>query len=275
VPLDPQPCYISNYIGLRNRLGILNENYPYADFKTRVTGCYKLFRAVLDFCYHNKDEITQLIHNADRRTIQRGLNPKKEDQFALEYDVRATKKNITVQGWEMKIEEVPERRWPKVIKTEIKKTYTMPFLAEFYAKNSVRLPFAYLFSGELTDIANKLLEHGVVVEKLSEPVELDVESFIINDVTGSKTLNQGHYQTNIAGSYEMITKIFPKGTLIVSMSQPLSNVASYLLEPESDDGLVSWNFFDRYIVKQWSRQSLPYPVFKLYEPINIAKIAVN
>jgi hypothetical protein len=275
VPLDPQPRYISNYIGLRNRLGILNENYPYANFETRVKGCYKLFRAILDFCYQNKDEIRQLVHNTDRRTIQRGLNPTKEDQFTLEYNVRATKKKITVKGWEMRIEKVPERRRPKVIKTDIKKTYTMPFLAEFYPKKTVRLPYAYLFAGDLTEIAEKLLEHGVVVEKMTKPAELSVERFMINEVTGNKSLNQGHYQTRAVGSYEITTKVFPEGTLIVPMTQSLSNVASYLLEPESDDGLVRWNFFDRYIVKQWSRQPVPYPVFKLYKPTNIAKITVK
>ena len=261
--------------GYRLRFGILNENYPYANFETRVTGCYKLFRAILDFCYQNKEEIRQLVQDADRRTIQRGLNPTEKDQFALDYNVLATKNKISVKGWEMRIEKVPERRRPKVIKTDIKKTYTMPFLAEFYPKKSVRLPYAYLFAGQLTEIAEKLLEHGIVVEKMTEPAELSIERFMINEVTGNKSLNQGHYQTSVAGSYEMKTLAFPQGTLIVMMSQPLSNVASYLLEPESDDGLVRWNFFDRYIVKQWSRQPLSYPVFKLYEPTNIAKIAIK
>ena len=36
------PRYMSNYYGLRNRLGILNENYVYADYESRVKGCYWL-----------------------------------------------------------------------------------------------------------------------------------------------------------------------------------------------------------------------------------------
>jgi hypothetical protein len=39
-----------------------------------------------------------------------------------------------------------------------------------------------------------------------------------------------------------------------------------LLEPESDDGLLVWNYFDRYLVPQWSRSPQTYPVYKLYAP---------
>ena len=34
------------------------------------------------------------------------------------------------------------------------------------------------------------------------------------------------------------------GDFLVEMAQPLAAVAAYLLEPESDDGFVRWNFFD-------------------------------
>jgi hypothetical protein len=36
----------------------------------------------------------------------------------------------------------------------------------------------------------------------------------------------------------------PAGSWIVRTSQPLGLLSIYLLEPQSDDGLVTWNFFD-------------------------------
>ena len=36
----------------------------------------------------------------------------------------------------------------------------------------------------------------------------------------------------------------PEGTLEVPMNQPLARLAFYLIEPRSDDGLVTWNFMD-------------------------------
>ena len=48
------PRYMSNYFGLRNRLGILNENYVYADYKSRVMGCYYLIKSLTDYASAHK-----------------------------------------------------------------------------------------------------------------------------------------------------------------------------------------------------------------------------
>ena len=44
-----EPRYMSNYFGIRNRLGILDENYVYADFKSRVLGCYYLIHSLVEY----------------------------------------------------------------------------------------------------------------------------------------------------------------------------------------------------------------------------------
>ena len=46
---EPQPRFVTNYIGLRNRISLLDENYVHADFKTRVAGNLAFLKAVLDF----------------------------------------------------------------------------------------------------------------------------------------------------------------------------------------------------------------------------------
>jgi hypothetical protein len=38
--------------------------------------------------------------------------------------------------------------------------------------------------------------------------------------------------------------VMPENMYYVSAFQPRGVLAQYLLEPESDDGLVTWNFFD-------------------------------
>ena len=76
---------------------------------------------------------------------------------------------------------------------------------------------------------------------------------------------------SVKGEYTLEEKEFPEGTLFIPTGQPLGNVAAYLLEPESDDGLLVWNFFDRYVVPQWGRAPLSYPVHKLMKPANLVK----
>jgi len=272
--LGPEPRYISNYIGLRNRLGILNENYPYADFKTRIDSCHKLFHSILEFSYEHGDEILDLIKEADQRTVKRGIAPDEEDVFITEYDLKPIDREITVHGYEMEVIET-DRGWQRARKTDKKRTYTMPFYAHYEAKKSVYLPYGYLIPLPVPEVRKNLLQHGITVEKLKKPAQLKVEKFVIDKLSSMERPYQGHHLNSVEGRYVTEEKEFPENTLFVSLAQPLANVASSLLEPESDDGLLVWNFFDRYIVPQWGRRTQVYPVYRLMEPANLAKEIVN
>jgi len=81
----------------------------------------------------------------------------------------------------------------------------------------------------------------------------------------SEKLNQGHYTEKVKGKYEETEKVFPAGTYVVRTNQSLGNLAVYLLEPQADDGLLYWNFFDRYLEPQWGGGYFPYPVYRLEE----------
>ncbi len=268
--LGPEPRYISNYIGLRNRLGILNENYPYADFKTRIFSCHKLFHSILEFCGQHKDEIIELVKEADQKTIERGLAPGEDDVFITEYDPKPLDQKVTVQGYEMEVVET-DRGWPRVRKTDKERTYHMPFYADYEAKKSVRLPYGYLIPIPVPEVEENLLQHGITVEKLKRPVQLEVEKFLIEEIKSMERAYQGHHLNTVKGKYVTEEMEFPEGTLFIPLAQPLANVASYLLEPESDDGLLVWNFFDHVIVPQWGRGTQVYPVYRLMKPVNLAK----
>ena len=48
----------------------------------------------------------------------------------------------------------------------------------------------------------------------------------------------------LSGSWRDTTAQFPAGMLLVPGDQPQAVAALYMLDPESDDGLVTWNLFD-------------------------------
>jgi hypothetical protein len=48
------------------------------------------------------------------------------------------------------------------------------------------------------------------------------------------------------------------GTLVVRCDQYLGTLAAYLLEPEAEDGLCAWNFFDDAL-----KEGADYPVLRL------------
>jgi hypothetical protein len=275
-----QPRYMTNYVGLRGRLSVLIENYNYADFRTRVAGNYHMLQALLDHCWANAAELQKLVADADARTVQSGLAPTETDTFGLDIEVQPLPGKISIQGYEMEAppapaEGAPAGPFPRMRPTDRKKTYTMPYYADFVAKRSVRLPYAYLIPLAGTEIPDKLRQHGVVVERLTEAITLETEAFKLKDIKGAERMFQGHRTNTVKGDYAVEKRPFPKGTWLVRMAQPLGRLAAYLLEPESDDGLLVWNFFDRDIVSQWGRGAQTYPVYKLYAPVNLASETID
>lgn len=257
-----EPRYFVNYMGVRNRLAILNENYVYADYKSRVLGCYSLLHSILEYSAKHAQEITALLKKTDELTIARGLEPAVKDSFPIEYEAHPTPENITIRAFETEVTTDAQGR-ENVKKTDKKKLVTVPYIADYYATKSLAFPYAYIVNIKDPVIISLLLTHGIKLEKLTQSVNLEVEAFKITDLKPAARLNQGHYTNTVTGSMIKDTLEFLPGTFVIRMAQPLANLVAYLLEPQSNDALLLWNFFDKYLVPQWGRGYNAYPVYRL------------
>ena len=257
-----EPRYMTNYYGLRNRLAILNENYVYADFKSRVWGCYYLIRSLGEYVSEHGEDIKKMIGEADEETVRRGANPSPADSFAIGYKVRALPDKVTIQTYEADvITDVNGRR--SFRKSDRQRTVAVPYYIDYYPSVNVKFPFAYLITVKDKPVIDLLRLNGIRIEQLTEDSYLPAERFEISGLKGSARLNQGHYTNNITGKFILESVDFPAGTLVVRTAQPLADLVSYLLEPQSNDGLLVWNFFDRYLVPQWGTGYYPFPVYKI------------
>lgn len=266
-----EPRYIVNYFGLRNRLAILNENYVYADYKSRVLGCYYLIHSLMDYASANTAEIKKMLQEADARTIARGENPAAADSFAIEYKVRPLPEKVTVRTFETEaVTSDNGRRSYK--KSDRQKDVTVPYYIDYYPVKNVKFPFAYIIDIKEPEIIQHLKLHGIKIEALANGIKIPAERFDITELKGATRLNQGHYTNTIKGRYVSDSISFAAGTLVVRTAQPLANVAAYLLESQSNDGLVTWNFFDRYLVPQWGSGFNPYPVYKVLNQIDLKTV---
>ncbi|MEI8224746.1 MAG: M14 family metallopeptidase [Bacteroidota bacterium] len=263
-----EPRYMSNYFGIRNRLGILNENYVYSDFRSRVLGCYYLINSLLDYASTHNAEILNLLKDVDSRTIARGISPAVTDSFAVEYKVRPAPEKVTVKTFEADlVTDANGRRSYK--KSDRQRNVTIPYYIDYFPTKSVRLPFAYLVTTSDPEIIGLLMMHGIKVEKLTKNSRIEVLRFEISELKGAARLNQGHYTNTVKGRYLKETTDFPAGTIVVRTAQPLANVAAYLLEPQSNDGMLTWNFFDRYLIPQWGMGYNLFPVYKIMDCIDL------
>jgi len=272
---DHQPYYSTNYWGLRNRFSILNENYAYADYQTRIQACYHFVELILEYTHRHGAEMMTLIREVDQETIARGQSADRSAQFGIEIVAKPLEQPLLIHSYEFE-RFVDANGRTRVKKTDRLRDYTVPFFEDFTITKSVVLPKGYIFSSNLKEIAEILMRHGIRVEQIAAPDTFRVQTFQIESIQSEQQLMQGHRWTRLSGRYQSVDKIFPAGSFIVKMDQPLANLIAYLLEPESDGGLVKWNFFDRYLyASQWSRQMNQFPVYRLMQPVRIATTIVN
>lgn len=262
------PRYLTNYIGIRNRFAILNENYVYADYKTRVMGCYYFLKTILEYSADHALEMKTKIANADRMTIQRGNAPTVQDSFAIQYEGVAIPQKITIKAIEAELYST-ENGWKRYRRTDRKRTVTVPYIADYFPTKQVKFPFAYVMDKKYKAVLKNLTTHGVNVEQLKKDTEIEVLTYVFEEIKPSKKHNQGHYNNKIKGHFKAETKFFKAGTVVIRTNQKLANVAAYLLEPETDDGLLYWNYFDRYLRPQWGSRMFPYPVYKIMNPVHL------
>jgi hypothetical protein len=258
--------YGTNLVGLRNRLAILDENYSYADFKTRVLASFAFVRTVLEFTSANAEEIAALVRRADRETAT--------DYFRKPFVSQTTferLRDVTVEGWEFTTEPVPAEEKAKhpwrgdvlVKPTDVPRDYTVPYLALAVPKRTITLPLGYVVLPGQDQVVEHLQAQGIIVEKLVEGCRLSAERFVIEKIELAKTIYQGHVQNTFTGYYEKGEVEVPAGSIFVDMRQPLARLIPVLLEPTSTDSLASWGFLDRVIVRQWSNEPAPYPVLRV------------
>jgi hypothetical protein len=89
--------------------------------------------------------------------------------------------------------------------------------------------------------------HGINVEVLDALKSVSAEVYTIDHVSNVSRLWQGHMLVSVDATTAARTVELPAGTAIVHTDQPLGTLAMYLLEPECEDGLTTWNFFDAFL----------------------------
>ena len=263
--MEFEPRFATNYFQLRNRFSILIENNVYADFKTRVRANDGLVRSILDYASENADKLRTMAAEADARAVRRGLAPGPDDVFGLEFDYRPVKQPLTVHSY---VTETVPGPWPNRRATDKVEVHTIPYYADGFATRSIPFAAGFLVPAPEPRVLDILLRHGIAVERLTEPAEIEIETFKIKEFHSAERLYQGHRINKVTGEYVREKLVFPAGTLVVSTAQPLGALAAYLLEPESDDGLVAWNYFDKFLASSWGggTTGMIVPVRRMLKP---------
>jgi hypothetical protein len=254
------PRYLVNQFGLRNRMAILSEAFAHEPFKKRIYSTNAFVTSIIDFAFGHAEEIRTVNKEAEKQTIgEAGTLAKKGVRFKM----IPSEVLSSMPSYDYQYDSATERYKVTKDRTVLN---NVNYYGGFKAETTSTVPGGYVIPKDLKTIIINLQKHGIKVEELKKDTRFSGDEFQIDRYETAQRKFEGHAMARATGKFVSATKKFRKGDFVVTLAQPLGNLAFYLLEPESDDGLVTWNFFDESVQKQKAdNHPIMYPVFRYYK----------
>ena len=122
-------------------------------------------------------------------------------------------------------------------------TMKIPLLKMSEPALTVQRPVAYWIPPAWNEVIERLALHGIQMETLTAPREVEVEMYRMTETTLAKQPFEGHVGVTGTPVVERHQRRFPAGSVRISTDQPLGELAVLLLEPNSTDSFYQWGFF--------------------------------
>ncbi len=209
-------------------------------YRHQVRGQYIGQRELIRFAAEEGEDLKAVVAAARDGAIRRGNDDADDDQIVLDYE---------------QVAKYEDSYWRRVggrgrggggrgnggeVTYEL---VTGPVFTKFEPTRTTTRPYGYLLPPSMTRLVPILLEHDITVKRLTEPVALEVEAYDATAVEDTQYF-QAHYLKAVTAEKVTETVEFPAGTFFVPSGQPMSNFISYILEPETNDNLVTWGYLD-------------------------------
>ncbi len=265
------PRYIVNQFGLRNRMAILSEAFAHERFYQRINTTYTFVTEILDHCNQHGKEIMKINHDAEMAAIKNIVDNAGKVKKGVRYKMVPTPQKLNgFRTYDYTVFTKPDGSKTTLKKGNVVTYNDVSYYGAFKDTVQSTVPRGYIIPAAQSAIAEHLMKQGVKVEKLEKDEKISGEIFMIEKFTKATRKFEGHNMASAEGKFEAATQTFVKGDYKVDMAQPLTNLIFYMLEPQSDDGLLTWNFFDSYLDQQDVKSKpVAFPVFKYYAwPLN-------
>lgn len=244
---DARPRFGTNYYGLRGRIAILSEAYSHDPLQRRIASTYAFVSEILSLVAEQSASIRSLSARASSQPLAWGRSADSLQLVAVRSELIATPQMLEV------IREVVEKTGDSTLhEPGMRRGYRrtgrftpvrMPVFVSFTSSLDRIPPAAYVIPPRDTAAVRLLRLHGIRVDRSDSAWSARGEAFTIDSIIRGSRAFQGHRETRLQGKWDRALQAFPAGSFIVSTAQPLGTLVVYLLEPESEDGLATWNVF--------------------------------
>jgi hypothetical protein len=264
---DHRPRFGNNYAGLRNRIAILSEAYSYLDFKGRVAVSEDFVEEIWKSAAAHAKQIMTLTAQADRALTAVKAKPV---ELGVDIEIRALPERVEIMVGDVTKVLNPRSGREMLAMAPVATPVLMKDYGVFAATRTLPMPRGWLIPKAMAEspgfagALDRLRWHGIRIREIANDLQLPVERFSISEMTKAPKPFQGHQEARLRGSFDRAQLTVSAGSLFIPATQPLARLAFYLLEPESDDGLVTWN-----LIEDGLESGKTYPIYRVTDATRI------
>ncbi len=257
--------YGTNYVGLRGAVSILSEAYSHDPFARRVASTRAFVQEILSYVAEDRPRILRRVAAGVAAATFTGAR-RADIPIRGRFTSRPDTHPVLVERLDRVADttQLTEPGVPRGLRRSgVITAQRMPVIDRFEAAlTRAPSPYGYAIEGDWPRARELLAAHGVAFRPLAAPASVTLREFVVDSVVTSGRPFQGHREMTVQGQWRDATRTLAAGTIIVGAGTPQDLVALLLLDPESDDGLLTWNVFDAALAK-----GAVAPVVRLAAPI--------
>lgn len=237
------PRYSMGYVGLFHTIGFTVETHMLKPFPSRVRATYAFMDELIKWTASHKSLIEKSRNQARDYT---SLNA---DLFFNYKRVAETNDSILFKGYEHSF---PKHKITglKRLKYDTLMPYEkyIPHFNSFQPLDTLSVPRFYFVGRQEKDVVKRLKANKVELTKIKNDTSLTLGVFRVIDFESSKKPYEGHFQlTNPLIEKEQELVKLKRGDWMISTHQKNALFIHSVLQPETEDSYLSWNFFDSYL----------------------------
>jgi dipeptidyl-peptidase 4 len=144
-------------------------------------------------------------------------------------------------------------------RTGVYRSIRMPVYDRFAAGRKEARAGGYLIPPGMKQVVGLLRRQGIGVGVITPRLRTSAQVFMVDNLVVD-SLFEGHHPVRAEGQWlqQRVDTTVTAGWYLVRTDQPLGTLAAYLLEPASEDGVVTWNLLDRQL-----RTGAAYPILRV------------
>ena len=241
-----RPMLSNSFATLLNRAGFLIEAHSLKPYTQRVEATRNMILLGLQQIVEQKETLIEAVRAGDRSASTMGKQYDPQPSFPIAFRTRMDQwEPLLYRGYQVRYEHGKISGGEYPIYTQIAENVESKFFNQVESAQEISPPLGYLIPRAWQNVIQVLQAHGIPYQELDQEITAEFETFRFSEVKFRTTPYEGRHLVTFKAQPVLLKRTYHPGDIRVLTANPKAKLIMYLLEPQCQDALIGWGFFNQ------------------------------